>query len=858
MSSKPAFWLRCEKKEFERRSALTPTTAKSLIDAGFEIFVEKDEQRIFDDSEFEAVGCKLVENNSWPSAPTDIPIIGLKELPASADPLPHTHIQFAHCFKGQAGWSEVLARFYKGKGTLYDLEFLNDDHGRRVAAFGFHAGFAGAAAGALALAARKQGKELGLLTPYPNETAMVEDVKSALGGSGKGVKALVIGALGRCGRGAVDLFRKIGLDEWVFPWQASWRWPFSEILDVDIFVNCIYLSSPIPHFVTRETVVAAGMDRRLRVVVDVSCDTTNPYNPIPIYSINTTFDKPTVAVDVGNEVPSLDVISIDHLPTLLPREASEQFSHDLLPSLLKFPNRSSERVWTDAEKLFKEKLSEAVQAEGLAYSTATPVLSLPFPRRRRHSLVLVASISMDILSLSSPIPQISISLAPPEDIPAEPYSPFTNTSFTLPQNEDAFRPVHLTPPPSHTSFRRRQFSSLGSSKESPEERPKQTGRGLDRARFEALLNACKEKPLPPKKDATDLRREVALKAHQSKQAGRRALFLSKVLAPPSPAAAVTPKTPPESPAIFHYSLPSPGLVSPIAHYESLQEQDGISQPWVEQVDFKLLSKPKPRLAPLAKTRQPLPSLEQISARLNGQRAARNQQASRNDSMQSVPPVATEPTPRLVVGRLRMPVRNSTMPTIMVSEFNNEDTEPEFDPTLPPKSPLLTTPSDLQITTMPVPRTQSASPTKLTQANLMALNSRESRSSAMLSTLRRRTQSNNLHQPTPRPTAKSEETDPCKAFRRHSAPPDSMDSASAPASSTPSSDYLEHFRRLAYKSLPFFGYSQQSLSLRFCTNVSAGSRAPSLLLMIGYPSYPLPVVACGFYCPFLEEKVPRLA
>lgn len=107
----------------------------------------------------------------------------------------------------------MLARFYKGKGTLYDLEFLNDDSGRRVAAFGFHAGFAGAAAGALALAARNQGKELGLLTPYPNETAMVEDVKKALGGSGKGVKALVIGALGRCGRGAVDLFRKIGLNE---------------------------------------------------------------------------------------------------------------------------------------------------------------------------------------------------------------------------------------------------------------------------------------------------------------------------------------------------------------------------------------------------------------------------------------------------------------------------------------------------------------------------------------------------------------------------------------------------------------------------------------------------------------------
>jgi saccharopine dehydrogenase (NAD+, L-lysine forming) len=142
-----------------------------------------------------------------------VPIIGLKELPLSTDPLPHTHIQFAHCYKNQAGWADVLARFYHGQGTLYDLEFLQDESGRRVAAFGFHAGFAGAAAGALALAAQKKGEKLGRLEPYENEQAMVSDVKRRLGGSGKGIKALVIGALGRCGRGAVDLFRKIGLNE---------------------------------------------------------------------------------------------------------------------------------------------------------------------------------------------------------------------------------------------------------------------------------------------------------------------------------------------------------------------------------------------------------------------------------------------------------------------------------------------------------------------------------------------------------------------------------------------------------------------------------------------------------------------
>lgn len=95
------------------------------------------------------------------------------------------------------------------------MEFLQDDSGRRVAAFGYHAGFAGAAAGALAVASQKAGKTLGQLYPYDNEDAMVNDVKQKLGGSGKGLKALVIGALGRCGSGAVDLFKKIGLDEYV-------------------------------------------------------------------------------------------------------------------------------------------------------------------------------------------------------------------------------------------------------------------------------------------------------------------------------------------------------------------------------------------------------------------------------------------------------------------------------------------------------------------------------------------------------------------------------------------------------------------------------------------------------------------
>jgi saccharopine dehydrogenase (NAD+, L-lysine-forming) len=55
----------------------------------------------------------------------------------------------------------------------------------------------------------------------------------------------------------------------------------------------------------------------------------------------------------------LDLVSIDHLPALLPLQASEKFSNELLPTLLTLSRRHEERAWTNAEALFKSKLREA-------------------------------------------------------------------------------------------------------------------------------------------------------------------------------------------------------------------------------------------------------------------------------------------------------------------------------------------------------------------------------------------------------------------------------------------------------------------------------------------------------------------
>ncbi|KAK6949583.1 mitochondrial Homoaconitase [Daldinia eschscholtzii] len=358
--------LRSEDKPLEHRSALTPTTTKALIDAGYVVNVEKSPVRIFDDEEFSAVGATLVPTGSWREAPQDHIIVGLKELPEESFPLKHVFVHFAHCYKQQRGWETVLARFPRGGGTLLDLEFLQDpETGRRVAAFGYQAGFSGSALAIKNWAwqlTHPGGEPLPGVESYPNEDALVADIKKDLAAgqakAGKLPRVIVIGALGRCGRGAVDLCLKVGLPtEQVLKWdmaETAKGGPFKEIVESDIFVNCIYLSSQIPHFVNLDSLKTP--ERQLSVVCDVSADTTNPHNPIPIYTVATTFDNPTVPVE-GLENPPLSVISIDHLPSLLPRESSESFSNDLLPYLLKLNDWKNNPVWAGAYKLFQEKVA---------------------------------------------------------------------------------------------------------------------------------------------------------------------------------------------------------------------------------------------------------------------------------------------------------------------------------------------------------------------------------------------------------------------------------------------------------------------------------------------------------------------
>jgi len=345
-------WVRAEQRPNEERVGLTPEGAAALIAKGIQVTVEESSVRAIPIDGYRDAGCAIAAENSWPEAPLDAIIFGLKELPEDGTPLPHRHIMFGHAFKGQHSGKALLARFKAGGGTLYDLEYLVDETGRRVAAFGYWAGYAGAAVTLKAWAAQQRGGICGPVGVYPGKDALLADLGAELDAlNAERPRAIVIGALGRVGTGAADLCEAMGVA--VTKWdmaETARGGPFPEILDHDLFLNCIFARPGTPVFVPKS---ALTEPRKLTAIGDVACDPDSDYNPVPVYSEATTWDAPVVRVA---ENPVLDVMAIDNLPSMLPVESSQDYAAQLLPSLLTLDEIDA-GVWGRARDTFNSHMS---------------------------------------------------------------------------------------------------------------------------------------------------------------------------------------------------------------------------------------------------------------------------------------------------------------------------------------------------------------------------------------------------------------------------------------------------------------------------------------------------------------------
>ncbi|WP_170447578.1 saccharopine dehydrogenase [Ruegeria arenilitoris] len=344
-------WVRAEQRPNEERVGLTPEGAARLIAAGIRVTVEESHVRAIPIDGYRDAGCEIAPENSWPDAPLDAIIFGLKELPEDGTPLPHRHIMFGHAFKGQHSGRKLLERFKAGGGTLYDLEYLVDETRRRVAAFGYWAGYAGAAVTLKTWAAQQRGEICGPVGVYPGKDALNAELLAELDATGAPrPRAIVIGALGRVGTGASDLCEAMGVavTKWDMAETADGG-PFPEILEHDIFLNCIFARPGTPVFVPRE---ALNAPRKLTAIGDVACDPDSDYNPVPVYDRATTWEEPALRVATD---PVLDVMAIDNLPSMLPVESSEDYAAQLLPSLLTLTDLTS-GVWARAEDTFKSHI----------------------------------------------------------------------------------------------------------------------------------------------------------------------------------------------------------------------------------------------------------------------------------------------------------------------------------------------------------------------------------------------------------------------------------------------------------------------------------------------------------------------
>ncbi|MER6526276.1 saccharopine dehydrogenase [Streptomyces sp. NPDC001508] len=338
-------WLRHEVRSTERRAAVVPTDAARLVAAGHQVTVERSPQRVFPTGEYLTAGCTIAPAGSWVDAPADTYVIGLKELPDEPAALRHRHVYFAHAYKGQRGAAGLLRRFTAGGGTLLDLEHLTGEDGRRLVAFGYWAGYTGAALAVLHLRGTLE---------VPLRPGSRADLDIALATPGERPRVLVVGALGRGGRGARAACAVAGIQPTSWDIAETSRLDRPALLAHDILVNAVFSTGPVTPLLTE-----ADLDDpagELRVISDVTCDVTSDCNILPVYDRVTSWQEPARALRRGER--PVHIIAIDNLPSLLPWEASAAFSAELGRHLLDLDSAP----WQRAARRFRTAVKENAHA----------------------------------------------------------------------------------------------------------------------------------------------------------------------------------------------------------------------------------------------------------------------------------------------------------------------------------------------------------------------------------------------------------------------------------------------------------------------------------------------------------------
>lgn len=351
----------------DARVPFSPQQCASIVQRfPVEIVVQPSEVRCYKDEEYRALGIPMATDVS----DCDI-LMGIKEVPIPQLIVGKTYCFFSHTIKAQPHNRKLLQAIINKKIKLIDYEALTNDRGQRLIAFGKFAGMVGAHNAIWTYGQRTGAYVLRRMKDFFDYAEAKEQYKKL---QLPPLKIVVTGS-GRVGQGAVEVLQDMGIrqvgaadfltqsfDNAVFTHLSSGDYMkrkdggpfvaadfyshpehycsnFEAFTKVShVFINGIYWNPKAPAFFDKMEMRKS--DFNIKVIADVTCDLA-PESSVPSTLKASTIADPVFGYDPFSELESkpyqehvIDMMTIDNLPSEMPRDASAYFGEQFIQYIL--------------------------------------------------------------------------------------------------------------------------------------------------------------------------------------------------------------------------------------------------------------------------------------------------------------------------------------------------------------------------------------------------------------------------------------------------------------------------------------------------------------------------------------------
>jgi alanine dehydrogenase len=371
------------------RTPFTPKQSK-VIDSSsnFSLVCERSEIRCFKDEEYLDNKISLVNKLD----DCDV-IFGIKEVPIRKLINNKTYFMFSHTIKKQEQNKILLQKIIEKKIRLIDYECLTENN-KRIIAFGKYAGIAGAYNSLIAYGIKYKLYELNRLSHYKDTKELYSFSNNFKINSP--VKIVVIGD-GRVAQGAVELLEsfnieKVNINDYLnkktnkpcfcqlsvtdyirtkdrkpfkqedyFLRPEAFQSNFDMFSDkTDILINAAYWDPRSPRLFEEDDI---NKNFKPKIIGDISCDINGA---IPCTKIASTIEKPFFDYCIKNKkmeepfnkIDNITIMSIDNLPSELPRDSSRYFGNILVEKILPLLKNKENKIIENATITKDGKLTE--------------------------------------------------------------------------------------------------------------------------------------------------------------------------------------------------------------------------------------------------------------------------------------------------------------------------------------------------------------------------------------------------------------------------------------------------------------------------------------------------------------------